>query len=311
MRASILTSAVIAFVFAISPSLVAAQVEGVQIFNGKGGNGQSQPIPVGTFQVSGKQLGSTEASVKVSKDYVVRFCSEKDGTGKCEDFGEGTHNLSSIDFNFIKVWKGSLPTTASATAAVGTSTNAPALIVYEQLNWLGRAQNFGVGLYRSFRGEFGKINDNQARSIIVAKGYRARFCSDEGRNYRGSGDCELHEEGRHNLRFSNTVSLIEVIDLSDKSPEDEKQPVVLYEDASEVGKMQGFDVGTFFAGKGHFKKLGNDQASSIAVKDGYRATVCKDEPAAGVEPTDCEVFGPGHKNLKTKKAASYLKVTKE
>ncbi|HKP69020.1 MAG TPA: hypothetical protein VJV05_07030 [Pyrinomonadaceae bacterium] len=316
MRASILTSAVIVFLLLLSPSLAAAQSEGVQIYNGRDGGGQSQPIPVGTFQVNGKQLGSTEASVKVSKDYFVRFCAEKDGTGKCEEFGEGTHNLTSIDFNFIHVRKGPLPAAATATPTATGSTQAPAgsataLMVYEQLNWQGRGQSFGPGMYRSFRAEFGKINDNQARSIIVAKGYSVRLCSEEGRNYRGAGDCENHEEGRHNLRFSNTISFIEVTDLSDKSPDDEKLPVVLYEDASEVGKMQGFDVGTFSASKGEFKKLGNDQASSIRVKDGYTATLCKDEPQAGAEPADCEVFAPGRKDLKAKKTASYLKVTKQ
>jgi hypothetical protein len=88
-------------------------------------------------------------------------------------------------------------------------------------------------------------------------------------------------------------------------------PVILYEDSSQTGKMQGFDEGIFLGSKGQFKKLGNDQASSISVKSGYRATICSDEPAAGGEPGGCEEFTSGKKNLKTKKGASYLKVTKE
>ena len=315
MRSSILTSAVVAFLVAISSIAVAAQSDGATIFNGKDGTGQSQPLPVGTFQVSGKQLGSTEASVKVTKDYNVRFCANADGTGKCEEFAEGTHNLTSLEFNFIKVWKGA-PTPAggapvSTASAAPASSGPPPLVVYEQLHWGGRAQTFMPGMYRSFKAEFGKLNDNQARSIVVSKGYRARFCAEEGRNYRGAGDCEIHEEGRHNLRFSNAISFIEVIDLADKSPDDEKLPVVLYEDPSQVGKLQGFDVGTFSASKGDFKKLGNDNAGSIVVKDGYHATVCSDEPAAGGEPGACEEFGPGRKNLKSQKTASYLKVTKD
>jgi hypothetical protein len=290
--------------------------EGVLLFNGADGKGMSQPIPVGVFQVSGKQLGSTQVSVKVSSGYVIRFCSEANGTGKCEEFGEGTHNLTSIDFTFIKVWKGSPTPTGVSSQPIPSAVTPPAgtpppLIVFEQLHWLGRSQGFAPGMYRSFRGEFGKLNDNQARSIIVAKGYKVRLCSDEGMNYRGAGDCEVHEEGRHDLRFSNAISFIEVTDLTSNAPDDEKLPVTLYEDASQAGKMQGFDIGTFLASQGQFRKLGNDQASSIVVRDGYRASVCSDEPSSGAEPAACEEFGPGRKNLKNKKAASYLKVWKE
>ena len=296
--------------------------EGVQIINGRDGVGPAQEIPTGNFQVDGKQLGQS-VSVKVSKGYFVQFCSQKDGTGTCEAFGEGTHNLKSTDFAFIKVGKGDppgtpIPTTASASAPVATGATAPvgnrtlpALTVYEQKNWLGRSQMLGPGMYRSFRGEFGKINDNQARSVVVTKGFQARFCSEEGLNFRGSGDCEIHEEGRHNLRFANSISFIEVIDLSDTAPPDDKMPVILYEDALQSGKMQGFDEGTFLASQGQFKKMGNDQALSIRVKDGYKASVCSDEPASGGSPGGCEEFGPGRKDLKNKKSASYIKVWKE
>ncbi len=296
------------------------QAEGVKIFAGRDGVGMSQDIPIGTFQVDGKQLSSSDdkgpnVSVKVAKDYFVRFCEQKDGTGKCEEYGEGIHNLLSLEFNFIKVWNGVAlerppHTNPSGTNPPAAPVSAP-VTVFEQKNWGGRAQIFRPGMYRSFRGEFGKINDNQARSVIVAKGFRARFCSDEGLNFRGSGDCEIHEEGRHNLRFANSVSFIEVTDLADNAVNDEKMPVILYEDQSQTGKMQGFDVGTFFASRSQLRKIGNDQASSITVKEGYRAVVCSDEPASGDEGINCEEFGPGRKNLKNKKAASYLKVWKD
>jgi hypothetical protein len=288
--------------------------EGVQIINGRDGAGPAQEIPVGNFQVDGKQLGQS-VSVKVSKGYFVQFCSQKDGTGTCEAFGEGTHNLKSTDFAFIRVGKGDppgtpVPVAASATAPVASKPFA-ALTVFEQKNWGGRSQALGPGMYRSFRGEFGKLNDNQARSIVLAKGFRARFCSEEGLNFRGSGDCEIHEEGRHNLRFANSISFIEVIDLSDNSPEDDKMPVVLYEDALQGGQMQGFDEGAFLASQGQFKKMGDNRAQSIHVKSGYRAMVCSDEPAQGGEPGGCEEFGSGRKDFKNRKSASYLKVWKE
>ena len=302
-------------------SALAQATDGVEIVNGKDGVGMSQSIPVGVFQVDGKQLGAN-VSVKVGKGYFVQFCPQKDGSGKCEGFGEGVHNLASTDFSFIRVGTGALPAAtaavpaATATVAPGPSVTAASrgvapLTVYEQKNWGGRAQILGPGMYRSFRGEFGKILDNQARSVIIAKGYKARFCSEEGMNFRGSGDCEIHEEGRHNLRFANSVSFIEVTDLSDTSPADDKMPVVLYEDALQGGKMQGFDEGTYLASAGQFKKLGNDQAQSIRVKDGYRASVCSDEPASGGEPSGCEEFGPGRRDFKSRKTASYLKVWKD
>jgi len=308
------------FILTFSASAFSQDSEGVQIVNGKDGVGQAQSIPTGVFQVDGKQLAQN-VSVKVSNGYFVQFCAQKDGTGRCEAFGEGVHNLTWTEFNFIKVGKGPVPTATSGTAASNTApvaSGAPGeskaeapVTVFEQKNWGGRSQVFFPGMYRSYRGEFGKINDNQAMSIIVAKGYKVRLCVDEGMNFRGAGDCEFQEEGRNNLRFANSISFIEVIDLNDKSPADEKMPVVLYEDSGQSGKMQGFDEGTFLGSKGEFKKLGNDQASSISVKSGYHAMVCADEPVSGGEPGGCEEFTSGKKNIKAKKAVSYLKVWKE
>lgn len=312
MRASRVTIGVFVAisVLLVSALSIAAQADPatvVVIFNGPNGTGASQPIPVGVWEVSGKQLGSTQASVTVAKDFFVRFCVEKDGAGKCEEFGAGTHNLTSIDFNFIKVGKA---TPAPAAAAAPVAAGPPPVIVYELEHWTGRAQGFAPGMYRSIKGEFGNIQDNHAMSVVIAKGYKAKFCSEEGTMLRGTGNCEVHEAGRHDLRFADSISFIQVIDLADTSPEDDKMPVILFEDPTEVGKMQGFDVGTFFASRGEFKKLHDDQASSINVKDGYHATVCQNAPAEGAEPTDCEEFGPGKKNLKSRRTASYLKVTK-
>src|SRR5687768_2334859 len=86
---------VITLVICVSSVIGIAQDEGVLIFNGKDAVGMNQPIPVGVFQVDGKQLGSS-VSVKVPKDHRIRFCEAKDGTGSCEEFGEGIHNLASV-----------------------------------------------------------------------------------------------------------------------------------------------------------------------------------------------------------------------
>ena len=163
------------------------------------------------------------------------------------------------------------------------------------------------GMSRTDRNYFAKINDDTAKSAIVAKGYRVRFCVDVGRlNARGDGECEEHEEGRHNLRNSNAISFIEVIDLNDKSPAHDKMPVVVYEDTAQGGKMQGFDVGTFLASLGQLGKLANDTASSVIVKSGYRVQICADE----VPGEKCEELGAGKYNLKIKDSASYIKVWK-
>ncbi len=286
-----------------------AQVgSGVRLFIKRDAYGPSQEIPPGTYQVNGKDLGDPEAkdaglSVLVPKNIRVKFCEDKgsgDGGGKCEEFGEGVHNLQSQAFTFIKVW---------AAQAVAPTTQ-PALIVFEQQHWGGRSQGYLPGMYRSIRGEFGKINDNMVQSVIIAKGFEVRFCTYEGDSSRGAGDCETHGEGRHNLRFANGISFFEIKDLSDTSPDDNKMPVILYEDGAQGGKMQGFDVGVFAASQGQFKKIGNDIASSITVKAGYRATVCSDEGTGGT-PDKCEEFGPGKFNLKNKDSASYIKVSKD
>ncbi len=297
-----------------------APATGARIHNGKDGSGQSQDIPAGAYTVNGRQLGGTpdkppELSVSVAKGFAAKFCEEQgngDGGGKCEEFTEGVHNLQSANFNFIKVWEPAKekPQTAPAAAPAPAQAGPPPLIAYEQKNWGGRSQPFYAGMYRSIRGEFGRINDNMLQSAVIAKGFRVRFCSYEGDNGRGSGDCEVHEEGRHNLRFANSISFVEVEDLSDTSPDDEKMPVVLFEDVLQGGKMQGFDVGEYSASGNGFKKLGNDTASSISVKAGYRATVCSDEGVNGSAPAKCEEFGPGKQNLKNKDSASYIKVAK-
>lgn len=287
------------FALAILPA-AGQSIGGVTLFNGQNGTGTGQEIPVGTFRVDGNQLAAAAKqstfSVRVAKGFQVRFCPDVTITSACEAYGEGTHNLRSLSFTVITVSREARP--------------AP-VVVYEAPNWSGRSQVYLPGMYRSDRNEFGNIGDNLARSAIVGKGFRVRFCVDEGISARGAGDCEEHEEGRHNLRFANSISFIEVIDLSDKSPADDKQPVVLYEDRGQVGKRQGYDVGVFVASLGQLGKIRNDTASSIQVKDGYRALVCPDEFSGDSRPPKCEEFRSGRHNLRENDAASYLKVWKE
>ncbi|HMT09578.1 MAG TPA: hypothetical protein PKA82_16375 [Pyrinomonadaceae bacterium] len=285
----------------IAISAQTSETDSVTLFQGPNGTGAGQAIPIGVYKVDGKQVaasvGTTGFSVRVPKGIKIAFCAAPVANYKtmCELFNEGTHNLSSLDFVKIEVWKDV------------AATKPPPVTVFEALNWLGRSQVYLPGMYRSDRNEFGKINDNMAMSVVVSKGFRARFCIEEGEWARGAGGCEVHEEGRHNLRLANDISFIEVIDLSDTSPAANTFPVILYEDADQGGKMQGFDVGTYLAGKGEFGKVFNDTASSITVKAGYVVTICADE----IPGDRCEERGAGKHNLKLKDSASYIKVVKQ
>lgn len=289
--------------FALLTIVVAAQPRSagsVTLFQGPNATGGGQDIPPGAYRVSGKQLAAALKdpvfSVRVPVGIRIRFCEESAAgvPDKCEEFSEGTHNLRSVNFTFINVW------TALAVPAV------PPVVVFEGANWSGRTQNFGPGMYRADRNEFGKINNDMAMSAIVAKGYKVRFCIEEGKWGRGAGDCEVHEEGRHNLRFADSISFIEVLDLNDMSPADESMPVILYEDTGLAGKMQGFDVGTFTAAGRQFGKIADDTASSVRVKIGYRVMICPDQSPGDL----CEEFGEGKHDMKQKDSASYLKVWK-
>ena len=149
----------------------------VRLFQGPHPTDAGQDIPLGTYRVDGKQLGSSIKdpvfSVRVGKGFRVRFCAANNE--QCEEYGEGTNNLKSINFGFIRVSK------------EAATSRPPRVIVYEARNWAGRAQIYLPGMYRSDRNEFGKIGDNLAMSVIISEGFRGRFCVDQGINARGAG----------------------------------------------------------------------------------------------------------------------------
>ncbi|MEP6946839.1 MAG: hypothetical protein ABJA02_13040 [Acidobacteriota bacterium] len=311
---SIVFFVLLALVLFIGTPTFAQSAGTVGLYQGPGAVGTPQEIPPGTYLVKAVQMGAAEGktggfSVRVPAGYVIRLCenegASKGGGGECEEFGEGTHDLrSEKSVSYIRV-------SIKPAAPAAPPARTPAVLVFQELNQLGRSQAFSVGMYRSFKGEFGGLLDNTPKSAIVAKGFRVRFCTDEGDEYRGGGDCEIHDEGRSNLRFSDSISFIEVIDLSDKSPKDESLPVILYEDGEQIGKKQGFDVGTFLGSREQFGKVGSSNASSLTVKKGFRALICSEEPSGSPPADNCEEFGPGKSNLRKKHSAAYLKVWKD
>jgi hypothetical protein len=87
--------------------------------------------------------------------------------------------------------------------------------VYEHVNSTGRSQFFGEGKFRSDSGQLGKLPNDSASSVKVAKGFRVRLCENEGEG-KATGRCEEYGEGTFNLKVARSggvadrVSMIEV-----------------------------------------------------------------------------------------------------
>ena len=88
--------------------------------------------------------------------------------------------------------------------------------VYEHANSLGRSQTFSEGKFRVDYGQFGKLPNDSASSVKVAKGFRVRLCENVGEG-KAMGRCEEYGEGTFNLKVAKAggvadgVSQIEVL----------------------------------------------------------------------------------------------------
>jgi hypothetical protein len=89
--------------------------------------------------------------------------------------------------------------------------NASAVVnVYEDKNYGGQSQKFGLGKYRVDMGQFGSLPNDSASSVSVMKGYKVRLCD----NADGTGKCEEWGEGLHQLNaVAGQVSYIYVYKL--------------------------------------------------------------------------------------------------
>jgi len=85
----------------------------------------------------------------------------------------------------------------------------PGVTVYDDRNYRGTSQSFGVGRYLNNAGQLGALRNDEASSVIVLNGYKVRFCEGEGSG-NGSGRCEELNAGSYNLRLNDEVSYIEV-----------------------------------------------------------------------------------------------------
>jgi len=89
--------------------------------------------------------------------------------------------------------------------------------VYEDINYSGKSQAYGAGIYRADKSQLGSLPNDSASSLRVAKGFIVRLCEHEG-DGKGGGLCEVKGAGSHQLQWgpgglADKVSFIQVIAL--------------------------------------------------------------------------------------------------
>ena len=309
-----------AFCLLILPLGLNAQFGGrndaVRVYEGRNSSGNSESFGVGTYRSNQNEFGSLRndqaSSVNVSRGFSVRLCENEgnngDGEGKCEEYGEGSHNLRyEKSVSYIRVWRSSGNGNGNG-GGFGGGNLRSALTVFEDRDFRGRSQTFGPGVYLNAAGQLGNLRNDKASSIIVGRGYRVRLCEDEGTDGRGSGRCEEYREGSVNLRYDNTASFVQVRRANGGGNGWwDEEGVILYSNRGQSGNQQSFNVGTYRNDQGQLNQIGNDSASSVFVSPGYRVRVCENE-GGGNGSGKCEEFGAGSYNLRYERKASYLRV---
>jgi len=300
----------------------------VVVYDQRDGRGNSAVFDVGTYRNDRGEFGAlrndSAYSVSVPRGYRARFCENegRNGSGKCEEFGAGNHNLRYAGTaSFIQITSDGTGGWSNGGFGGGLGGGRDVVTVFEDRNYNGRSQTFSVGRYLNAGGQLGALRNDSASSLIVSRGYRVRLCEDEGSSGRGEGRCEDYTEGRYNLRYDNSASYIEVIRDRDRWYNDTfgggndnwnnlRDRVVLFSDRNQRGRREEFNVGTYRADRGEFGQLGNDQASSVFVPQGFRVRIC--ENAGGFFSNGggrCEDYGAGSYNLRYPGTASFIRVT--
>jgi hypothetical protein len=320
-------SMVLTCCMAVVPAIVNAQWDRgpVVVYEQRDGRGNAQGFGVGEYRNDRGEFGQLRndaaQSVSVPNGYRVRFCENegRNGEGRCEELGPGDHNLRYQNMaSYIKVtgpggWNG----------WGNNNVGSRGVIVYGDRDFHGRSQEYGVGRYLYAGGQFGNMKNDDAGSVVVQKGFRVRFCENEGSDGRGSGKCEDYGEGSYNLRYNDTASYIEVQRVggfgggwggnggSNNGGNNGGfiggNSVVVFSDRDQRGTQQPFGVGTFRNDFRQFGRLKNDDAGSVYVPRGYRIRLCAGE-GGGVGEGPCEEWGPGLHNLQYNDQASYIRV---
>ena len=301
----------------IAPIVVSAQggwnSGPVVVYAQREGRGRSQAFNVGTYRNDAGQLGNlgndTAASVEVGNGYRVRFCEREgrngQGEGRCEEFGEGNHNLRYPNMaSYIQV-------SGQGWGTPSWSGSRQGVVVYDDRDFQGTSQAFGVGRYLSGAGQFGALQNDEASSVVVSRSFTVRFCENEGSDGRGSGRCEEYNEGRHNIKMNDEASYIEVRRFGNVwgggiGPGYATVPVIVYSEKNQEGEQQNFNVGTYRNDQGQLGQIRNDDATSVFVARGYRVRLCENESRNG--SGRCEEYGEGNFNLRYNDSASFVRV---
>lgn len=302
----------------------------VMVYDQRNGGGRSQSFNVGTYLNNRGQLGSlrndSASSVSVAANFRVRFCEGEgrgNGSGRCEEFGEGYHNLSnSRTASYIRVW-----TTGGGGGGWNggnwgsSGLGGRGVTVYDDRDFRGRSQSYGPGKYLNNAGTMGAIRNDEASSVVVDRGFRVRLCAGEGTG-NGSGQCDEYNEGRFNLRLNDEASYIEVQRIGGwgsgpgggwgggsggGNPGSNDQMVIVYSEKNQRSDRQEYGVGTYRNDLGQLGNIKNDDATSIFVPRGYRVRICDGE-GNGRGSGNCEEYGPGSRNLRYNDKMSYIRV---
>jgi hypothetical protein len=299
----------------------------VIVYEERDGRGNEFSFNVGIYRNDRNEFGGLRndraSSVTVPPGYRVRFCENEGrnglGSGRCEEFGPGNHNLRYPNrASFIRV-SGPTGRDWGGGWGIGQGSGQFGVTVYEDRDFRGRSQGFGIGRYMAQGGRMGVIGNDTASSVIVSPGYRVRICEHEGQGF-GDGRCEEYTEGRYNLRYNDEASYIEVQRVGGWGGIREiisppfggvgvggNTAVIVYSDRNQRGTQQAFGIGVFRNDLGQFGQLRNDEASSVYVARGFRVRLCENE-GRGNGSGRCEEYGAGTHNLRYNDRASWIRV---
>lgn len=279
------------------------------------------------------QLGSlrndSASSVSVDPGYRVRFCEAEgrgNGSGRCEEFGEGYHNLRYTNSaSYIRVWTvGGGGGWNPGGPGQGSGIGGRGVTVYDDRDYRGASQSFGPGRYMNSAGQLGSIRNDEASSIRVERGFRVRLCESEGGG-NGAGRCEEYNEGSYNIRLNDEVSFIEVRRAGGWGGGagggwnpgggsgggwgggGNNDSVIVYSETNQRGEQQAYSVGTYRNDLNQLGAIRNDDATSIYVPRGYRVRIC-DSEGGGMGSGRCEEYGQGARNLRYNDRMSWIRV---
>ena len=107
------------------------------------------------------------------------------------------------------------PALRSEAFTLAAKYNFVPVIVYQDTNYSGKSQGFGVGKFRADQGQLGNLPNDSASSIFVAPGYQVRLCDSEGYG-NGYGRCEIMSPGwnqLHSARMGGVADMVSFIEV--------------------------------------------------------------------------------------------------